>query len=124
MANSIFEQRDVYLLPHPINSSEGEHPFIVLSIKSANDHEDTFIAVMITSSKRYHDDYSFDLWDDMFVNPLNKKNSHVRMHLFNLCLPKEVVGKRLNKMKSKYFNQLMKSIGELVFNFDFSPIID
>jgi hypothetical protein len=124
MANLNIQQRDVYLLPHPINSSEGQHPFIVLSIDSANNHEDTFIAVMITSSEIHYDDYSFDLLDEMFEKPLDKENSHVRMHLFNLCLPKEVIGKRINKIKIKYFKELMKSIGDLVFNFNFSPNVD
>ncbi len=124
MANQNIHQGDVYLLPHPINSKDGDHPFIVLSINEANNHEDTFVAVMITTSSNFYDDYSFDLTDEMFEKPLNKNNSHVRMHLFNLCLPEEIIGKQINRMKSKYFTELMKTIGCLVFNFDFTPIID
>jgi len=113
------EQREVYLLPHPFDSQVEEHPFIVLSVREANDYENTFIGVMITSSEKYQDDFSFQLTDEMFESPLGKKNSHARMHLLQLCLNEEIKGRRLNKMKPFYFRQLMKSIGDLIFHFDF-----
>jgi hypothetical protein len=76
---------------------------------------------MITSSKIYKDEYSFELNDGMFESPLKKQNSHVRMHLLTLCLHDEVIGKRLNKMKEFYFRELMASIGDLIFNYSFNP---
>ena len=118
------EQREVYLLPPTHDSSIVEHPFIVLSCKTANEYEGTFVGVMITSSSNYHDDYSFDLSDQMFERPLDKPNSHARMHLVTLCLDNTIKGKRINKMKPAYFKQLMRSIGDLVFNYDFIPIED
>jgi hypothetical protein len=113
------QQRDVYLLPHPIRGED--HPFIVLSVEEANRYERTFIAVMITSMNHV-DDFSFELSDEMFEQPLPKKNSHVRMHLLTLCLDEEIVGKRINRMKALYFKELMKSIGDLIFNYGFSPL--
>ena len=93
-------QREVYLLPHPINpSSIPPHPFIVLSTKEANDHESTFVAVMITASDFKRDDFSFDLKDDMFLKPLDKQNCHVRMHLITLILSEEIIGRKINEMK-------------------------
>jgi hypothetical protein len=116
-------QRDVYLLPHPINpNSEDRHPGIVLSVLDANNHERTFIAVMITSSKIKKDDYSFELRNEMFESDLPKGGSHARMHLISLVLNEEVLGKRLNVMKVFYFNQLMASIGDLIFSYNFTPI--
>jgi len=118
----VVEQRDVFLLPHPFDSRVEEHPFIALSIQEANNYENTFIAVMITSSTKYRDDFSFELTDDMFEKPLRKSDCHARMHLLTLCLNEEIKGVKINRMKPFYFKQLMKSIGSAVFNFEFSPV--
>lgn len=114
-------QRDVLLLPHPFDSKAEYHPFIVLSTKAANEYENTFTAVMITSSQYRKDDFSFELTDGMFEQPLPKKNCHVRMHLLTLCLTEEIRGAKLNRMKEFYFKQLMLAIGDLIFNYEFHP---
>jgi hypothetical protein len=115
-------QREVYLSPHPISLDPNEkHPFIVLSVLDANNNENTFIGVMITGSEITRDDYSFDLKDEMFTRPLNKANCHVKMHLITLCLNSEIIGQRVNEMREFYFRQLMASIGDIVFNYDFKP---
>lgn len=115
-------QKDVYLLPFPLSDTVQNHPFIVLSIKDANEIESTFIAVMVTSSA-YQDDFSFNLNDSMFEKPLDKKGCHVRMHLITIYLGDEIIGKKLNTMKEFYFKQLMTTIGEMVFNYKFEKII-
>ncbi len=115
-------QREVYTLPHPISLKPQEkHPFIVLSTMEANNNENTFIAVMITGSDVTNDDYSFDLTDEMFIKPLKKPNCHVRMHLVTLCLNEDIIGQKVNEMKDFYFKELMASIGDLIFDFDFKP---
>src|SRR5689334_4604969 len=114
-------KRFIYL-PFPDNlkeHNEKEHLFIVLSDVEANNVEPSFVGVMITSSGTRRDDYSFNLSDSMFEQPLGKSGSHVRMHLLTLCVPKDIVGRRVNVMKEFYFNRLMETIGELVFNYDF-----
>ncbi len=116
-------QRDVYLLPFPLGGVVQDHPFIVLSIREANEIENSFIAVMITSSDVHKDDYSFDLNDSMFEKPLPKKGSHVRMHLITIDLNKKIRGVKLNTMKEFYFKQLMLMMGELVFNYNFEKIV-
>lgn len=118
----VVEQRDVYLLPPTHDDSLIEHPFIVLSCKEANNYEGSFVGVMITSSTNYLDEFSFRLTDQMFEKPLDKGGSHARMHLVTLCVDATIKGKRINKMKPASFKQLMKSIGEIVFNYDFIPI--
>jgi hypothetical protein len=116
------EQREVYLLPFTFTSEVEDHLFIVLSVRRANEYENTFIAVMITSSERHFDDFSFKLSNEMFDVPLTKENSHARMHLLQLCMNEEIKGKRITKMKPLYFKQLMAAIGDLIFNYDFAPI--
>jgi hypothetical protein len=116
------EQRDVYLFPPMHDSDLANHPYIVLSTKLANEYENTFIAVMITSSDVYRDDFSFPLRDEMFDDQLDKKNSHARMHLVTLCLQHDIVGKRINRMKPFYFKELMAAIGDLVFGYEFKPL--
>lgn len=118
------EQREVYLLPPTHNSRLEDHLYIVLSTKESNEYENTFVGVMITSSDIYRDDYSFELSDAMFEKPLDKKNSHARMHLLTLCVGKDIVGRRINRMKPLFFKQLMKSIGDLIFDYSFTPLTD
>ncbi len=118
-------QRDVYILPHPFDSSVAYHPFIVLSVNDANVYENTFVGVMITSSETRFDDFSFSLTNEMFERDLPKKDSHARMHLITLCLNEEIQGNQdrsINKMKPEFFKQLMAAIGDLIFNCDFTPI--
>lgn len=117
-------QRDVLLLPHPLQSGYSDpHPHIVLSVFDANQHERTFIAVMVTSSTKTKDDFSFNLNDSMFEKPLPKKDSHARMHLITISSENWVIdSKKINTMKASPFKELMKTIGELVFNYVFSPL--
>jgi mRNA-degrading endonuclease toxin of MazEF toxin-antitoxin module len=111
-------QREVYKFPFPFGGNDVEpHPFIILSVKEANELENTVIAVMITTSTHYKDDYSFELNDSMFDRPLPKPNSHVRMHLVTVFLKKEIKSSRIGIMNVFFFNQLMASIGELVFGY-------
>ncbi len=116
-------QREVYMLPHPWDSNAEKHPFIVLSVLDANQHERTFLAVMITSEPNRIDDFSFMVQDAMFEKPLKHPNCHVRMHLIMMAFNEETNNVApVNKIKKAYFNQLMKSIGDLIFNFDFTPL--
>ncbi|SRR5258706_10398322 len=115
-------QREVYDLPHAISQkTEEHHPFIVLSVLEANNNESTFVAVMVTGSDITRDDYSFDLRNEMFITPLKKPNCHVRMFLITLCLNEQIIGRKVNEMKEFYFKELMASIGDLIFNYDFKP---
>lgn len=120
---NIINQRDVYLLPVPIGNNIEPHPFIVLSSSESLACENTFIAVMVTSSDVHKDDYSFELSNEMFERNLAKENSHVRMHLITLCFnPEDLKSKKLNRMKERYFRELMKAIGELIFEYNFTPL--
>lgn len=117
------KQREVYILPHAVTlRPEEKHPFIVLSVEEANNHERTFIAVMITSSQITKDNYSFELDDSMFEYRLDRTGCHARMHLVTLCLNGQIMGNKVNTMKEFHFKELMKSIGDLVFNYEFSPL--
>ena len=111
------------LLNHSFDSSNpaDSHPFIVLSVNEANEQEKTFVAVMVTSSEKTRDDFSFELSNDMFSSPLGKDNSHVRMHLITSLINNCII-RKVNTMKTYAFNQLMRSIGDLIFNFDFIPL--
>jgi len=122
-------QRDVILLPHPFGSQYAEdHPHVIISIKECNDHEATALAVMMTGSDQTHDEYSFDVSDEMFEKPLKKQNCHIRMHLIALYLKEDMQVDHnnkpivLNRMNVADFNRLMRDIGELVFEFSFKPL--
>lgn len=114
-------QRDVFLLPHPFDNKAAPHPHIVLSVTEANQQENTFVTVMVTSSDKTIDDFSFMLSDGMFEKPLQKQNCHVRMHLLTSSFGEDINRPKINTMRPAPFKQLMKSIGDLIFNYDFSP---
>jgi hypothetical protein len=118
----VIKQRDVYILPHPISKSGDPHPFIVLSVQESNEHESTFIAVMVTSEPGRFNDHSFALTNDMFISDLKYPKCHARMHLMMLCLNSEIIGSKKNEMKAFPFQQLMKSIGAIIFNYEFKPL--
>lgn len=115
-------QRDVFILDPPFAETLAQHPFIVLSHKESHLVEGTFIGVMITYGKLYRDDYSFNLTGDMFESVLDKQSCHARMHLVTLFYEGGIKGRKINKMKPFYFRQLMKTIGELGFNYNFIPL--
>ncbi len=78
---------------------------------------------MITSEPNRIDDFSFMLMDAMFEKPLKYPDCHVRMHLIMMALNEDTENlPAVNKMKKAYFDQLMQSIGDLIFNFDFTPL--
>ncbi len=94
---------------HPFHDPNEDHPFIVLSSSIANDKENTFVGVMITTSDHYKDEFSFPVSSAMFEKPLRKEPCHVRMHLITTGLD-ECKGATVNRMKKQYFDQLMRSI--------------
>jgi hypothetical protein len=114
-------QRDVLLIQPLPQTGLNKHPFIVLSILEANQQDDTFVAVMITSSTQTKDDFSFDLTNDMFEQPLDKAGCHVRGHLI-LSSPNYAVIRKVNTMKATAFKHLMQHLGDLVFNSRFEPL--
>ncbi len=119
----MIDQRDVYMLPYTLNNRTEDHPFIVLSTLEANKHENTFIAVMMTSSEIHKDDLSFPVQNEMFEENLKRENCHIRMHLIFICIPEDIVSRgRINKMKQSHFRRLMKQIGEMIFKYNFTPI--
>lgn len=115
----VVNQRDVLLIQPPSDTYLTQHPFIVLSVREANEQENTFVAVMITSSDKTKDEFSFDLVNEMFEKSLDKQSCHVRMHLI-LSSSNKMILQKINTMKIAPFKRLMKDIGELVFNYDFT----
>lgn len=113
-------QRDVFLLKL---EDVPDHPCIVVSSSASNDFEGSFLAVLITSNGA-NDTMTFPLFDQMFETPLPKKNSQARCHMMFLNREKHIIGNKsvpLNRMKEAPFNELMKQIGECVFNFNIEP---
>lgn len=96
-----------------------KHYFVVLSGNEANKNINTFIGVMITTSNKYYDDYSFDVEEGMFDPALPKESSHIRMSLVSLCIDNKIIGQRKAVMKERFFCQLMETIGDLMFGFEF-----
>ena len=76
---------------------------------------------MITSSALTRNDFSFPLHDQMFEKPLAKKDCHVRMHLMTLSFGEDIDRPKINTMKNAPFKELMSSIGDLIFDYDFLP---
>ncbi len=113
------KQREVYYFPHP--QTKVPHLFIVLSVEDANEYENSFVGVMITTSDYYNQDLSFFVNDDMFLHPLKYSDSKVRMHLIAFCKQSNL-GNPVNEMKEPFFKNMMREIGDIVFGYSFKPL--
>jgi hypothetical protein len=83
----LVSQRDIVEVPtSTIVTSEAEtHPVIVLSNAAAIEMEGNFIGVMLTSSKKFDDEYTLEIYDTMLTRPMNKY-CQARTHLIGFFL--------------------------------------
>ncbi len=113
-----FRQRDVIFLVDKFNNNPQEHPYIVLSCYDAIIHEGLFTAVMLTSSDKYDDLYSFHLTENMFTRSILRERQQVRLHIIASFRSRQVVSPPVSRMKTEVFKRLLKEINEIIFGLD------
>jgi hypothetical protein len=117
-----FQQRDVVYvkkpLPSPANDADEdeEHPFLILSCRSANSIESYYTAVMITSMKKV-DVFTFKVNDSMFESPLPKKDCQLRLYII-VSFRESEARRFLTRMKKVDFTAVMAQIKNYVLAID------
>jgi hypothetical protein len=115
----LVSQRDIVEVPTlDIVDSEAEtHPVIILSSTDAINMEEGFVGVMLTSSKKFDDEFTFEIDDRMLTKPMGKY-CQARTHLIGFFLTEKVARNRHynSKIKEDYFKQLIKHINRVTFN--------
>ena len=94
----------------------GNHPAIVLSNKLVQEVEGYFVCVMMTSTN-FDDEFTFVIYDDMLIKPLNRKHCEARCHLINFVPVDSILkNKHRNQMKVNSFKELIKKINDTTFS--------
>lgn len=105
------QQKDIVEVNFKLPGGKFEpHPALVISNNTVNEYEDTFLAVMITSSTEY-DEYSILIDNKMLSKPMRNK-SQIRCHLmqsFNF----EEINLKIASFKKDYFDKILKKILKL-----------
>jgi mRNA-degrading endonuclease toxin of MazEF toxin-antitoxin module len=107
------KQGEIIEVPFVFEHGVEPHPAIVISNNDINENENTFVAVMMTTTK-IDDEYSFWTNDDMFsIKP--KRKGQVRLHLVSTFTKKDVMGK-YGTIRQKYLEIIIDKIYRDVLN--------
>jgi len=87
------------------------HLAVVISSNDVYLDDDCYIVVMLTS-QRYSDRYSFEITNEMLALPSNKLYSEARCHLVTFILPSHInnLSGYRNKVKRQYVDALVEHI--------------
>ena len=115
----MLNQRDLVMVSCPLpNGTIQTHPYVVLSCKSANDHESSFTGVMMTSSKFIDDQFSWRVSNSMFDKQLVKSDCQIRLHLISHFSYADTNGWAVNRMKRADFDDLLNELFNVTFYLD------
>jgi hypothetical protein len=111
-----YQQGDLVELIDPTKTPTGtlRHPILIVSSNRSNGYEYFYTGVMMTSSDQ-KDSYSFHCTDEMFENPLRLKNCKLRLYI-TASFKESEISKKINKMKTQDFKQVLKQLNDLVFS--------
>ncbi len=84
------------------------HPAVIISNEDVYNDDDCYIVVMLTSQK-YDDKYSFEVSDHMLATSSGKFRSEARCHLVTYILNSHiVVGKHRSRLRRQYVDALVE----------------
>jgi hypothetical protein len=123
VSNKLFQRDLVGILVDDVLIEE--HPVLIISSETSNCLEDgqihgkgrRYIGVMMTSSPKTKNKFSFDLDNEMFEGNLNKENCHFRTHIV-VSFYHTQVSQWKNRMKKIHFTALIDEIKDNIFNVD------
>lgn len=107
----MIEQGDIVLVNFPLPTGFKLHPAVIVSNEEVYETEECYIGAMITSSK-IHDNFSFELTNDMLTKPLDKP-CQVRCQLIALFNENEI-DKKISKLKKEHLSKLVRQISDNV----------
>jgi hypothetical protein len=110
-------QRHIVEVPFNLTQRVENHPAIVLSTTEAIEHEEAFIAVMMTSTKM-DDEYTW-LFDKSMLESgrLDKSYVEVRLHLISYFKISDIIHNSYTgtRMRLLDFNSLVARINRVAF---------
>lgn len=112
-----YPQGDVVFLKKAIilpNGKELPHPILIVSSNRANEYEDFYTGIMMTSSS-ITDAFSFKLDDTMFEGKLDKSDCQLRLYIiisFRGC----DISTFKNRMNPIFIKLVLKQLNSLVFS--------
>jgi hypothetical protein len=115
----IAEQRCVIEVPFNLPQGVQNHPAIIISTNTSNEHDNTFVAVMITHSK-VEDEFSFLLNQQMFAGNKLPTSYQARLHLVSMFYSEyDIITNAYQnvKMKEEHFHRMMDRIIRLTFGY-------
>lgn len=108
-----YEQRDVveinFVFP---DGTSKPHPAIIVSNNDLQMAEG-FIYLCMISSKDYHDEYCYELEDEMLTVPMRKK-SYVKCHLLVGDIERDVI-RKISRIRQPYFDEIVEKIKTSIF---------
>lgn len=88
-----------------------KHPGLIISNDDVYGTDECYIMVMMTTSERRRDMFSFEVTDDMLHKPSNKANSQIRLHLVTYVPHDYIKGKPVvNRMKKNSVDRVVANI--------------
>lgn len=102
-------QRDILLVN--LRMPQGgfkAHPVLVISNNNTNEYEEQFLAVMLSGSKNYEDEYSFWLKNNMLSKELTKE-TQIRANIIQSFSFDEII-RKMTIVKKEYFNKIYEHI--------------
>ena len=100
----------------PFHESSDSHPAVIISNDDVFEEDGLYICVMMTSTTKNIDKYSFEVTEDMLLNKNNKDYSQVRCHLITNVSAESIKNGRVNAMKKNSVDQLVARISQITLS--------
>ncbi|MFV7235906.1 type II toxin-antitoxin system PemK/MazF family toxin [Flavobacterium sp. ZB4R12] len=113
-----FQRGDIIMVYFdlPYSESSDSHPAIIISNDDVFEQDGLYICVMMSSTTKNIDKYSFEVTQEMLVNKNNKDYSQVRCHLITNVDQESIRGGKINSMKKNSVDQLVIRISDITLS--------
>jgi len=114
----MIQQRQIIEVPFNLPQGTQNHPAIVLSSNDAIMNENGFIAMMITTEKKYDDQYTFEITKEMLTKPFNIDYCQARLHLISFFNENDVIKNSNwnNNIKKNFFEMIIEQVNKITFD--------
>ncbi|MBR6250362.1 MAG: type II toxin-antitoxin system PemK/MazF family toxin [Bacteroidales bacterium] len=111
----MYRQRDIVWTNFQLPSGEFKpHMAVIVSRDELHEQTDTYYYVLI-SSKRYHDEYCYELTNDMLLNMELDHTSQIVCHILSNCEYDTPFIRKCGQMKKAFFDELLEKIKNDIF---------
>lgn len=112
----VVSKRDIVEVPFNLRQGVEIHPAIVLSVEEAIEMEESFIALMLTTSET-DDEFSFPIKAKMLSKDLNVPFCQARLHLISFFQNTEIIrnSNYNNRIRTEFFKELIEKVNAKTF---------